>query len=304
MKTQRNILVAFILNLLFSVFEFAGGLVIGSVAIMSDAIHDLGDALSIGIAYILERRSSRPADKTHTYGYLRYSVLGSLITTVILICGSGAVIFRAVQRLFEPAAINYDGMILFAVIGTIVNLAAALITRKGDSLNQKAVNLHMLEDVLGWIVVLVGAVVMKLTDLTMIDPLLSIGVAGFILYHALKNLKQAADLFLEKTPAGLDLPALEQQLQQVDGVLDIHHLHIRSLDGSRHSATMHVRCKGDAAAIKAQLRHILKDAGICHATLELEGETETCHSPGCDLHLQRHDHAGHGHHHHHHHHHH
>lgn len=303
MKTQRNILIAFILNLFFSLFEFAGGLVIGSVAIMSDAIHDLGDALSIGIAYILERKSRRPADKTHTYGYLRYSVLGSLITTVILICGSGAVIFRAVQRLFEPAAIHYDGMILFAVIGAIVNLAAALITRKGDSLNQKAVNLHMLEDVLGWIVVLVGAIVMKLTDLTFIDPLLSIGVAAFILYHALKNLKQAADLFLEKTPAGIDLSALERKLQEVDGVLDIHHLHVRSLDGSLHSATMHVRCSGDAAAVKARLRHILKDAGICHATLELETETETCCSPGCDLHLQQ-DHAGHGPHHHHHHHHH
>lgn len=300
MKTQRNILIAFILNLFFSLFEFAGGLVIGSVAIMSDAIHDLGDALSIGIAYILERKSRRPADKTHTYGYLRYSVLGSLITTVILICGSGAVIFRAVQRLFEPAAIHYDGMILFAVIGAIVNLAAALITRKGDSLNQKAVNLHMLEDVLGWIVVLVGAIVMKLTDLTFIDPLLSIGVAAFILYHALKNLKRAADLFLEKTPAGIDLSALERQLQEVDGVLDIHHLHVRSLDGSLHSATMHVRCSGDAAAVKARLRHILRDAGICHATLELETETETCRSPGCDLHLQQ-DLAGHGHHRHHHH---
>lgn len=302
MKTQKNILIAFILNLLFSIFEFVGGLVIGSVAIMSDAIHDLGDAMSIGIAYFLERKSHRPADLTHTYGYLRYSVLGSLITTVILICGSGAVIFRAVQRLFDPVAIDYNGMILFAVIGTAVNLAAALITRKGDSLNQKAVNLHMLEDVLGWIVVLIGAVVMKLTDLTFIDPLLSMAVAGFILYHALRNLKQAVDLFLEKTPAGLDLAQLQEQLQAVDGVLDIHHLHVRSLDGIRHSATMHVRCNGDAAAIKQQLRHILQDAGICHATLELEAETEHCHSPGCDLHLQTDDHDHHGHHHHHHHH--
>lgn len=301
MKTQRNILIAFILNLLFSLFEFAGGLVIGSVAILSDAIHDLGDALSIGIAYFLERKSRRPADKVHTYGYLRYSVLGSLITTVILICGSVAVIFRAVQRLFEPATIDYDGMILFAVIGAIVNLTAALITRKGDSLNQKAVNLHMLEDVLGWIVVLIGAIVMKLTDLSFIDPLLSMGVALFILYHALQNLKQAANLFLEKTPTGIDPSALQQQLQTVDGVLDIHHLHIRSLDGSHHSATMHIRCTGDAAATKAQLRHILKEAGICHATLELETADEVCHSPGCDLHLQPDDHAHHHHHHHHHH---
>ena len=274
MKTQRNILIAFILNLLFSVFEFAGGLVIGSVAIMSDAIHDLGDALSIGIAYILERRSRRPADKTHTYGYLRYSVLGSLITTVILICGSGAVIYHAVERLFEPAVIDYNGMIVFAVIGTLVNLAAALITRKGDSLNQKAVNLHMLEDVLGWIVVLIGALVMRFTDWVFLDPLMSVGVAVFILVHALKNLKEILDLFLEKTPDGVTVEELSHHLTELAGVVSIHHIHIRSLDGNRHYATLHAVIDGDPAAAKAAIRAELAEHGITHATIETETPDE------------------------------
>ena len=301
MKTQRNILIAFILNLLFAIFEFTGGLLIGSVAIVSDAIHDLGDAMSIGIAYFLERKSRRPADKGHTYGYIRYSVLGSLITTVILLTGSVGVVIHAVQRIFQPAAIDYNGMILFAIIGAAVNLAAALITRKGDSLNQKAVNLHMLEDVLGWIVVLIGAIIMRFTDLAIIDPLLSIGVAVFIFYHAVKNLMAVTNLFLEKTPAGIDVDELTAHITHIDGVLDVHHIHIRSLDGQRHSATMHIRARGDTHRIKEQVRAELAEHGICHATLELESEDEHCHNPGCDLHLLADAHSHHHHHHHHHH---
>lgn len=298
MKTQRNILIAFLLNLGFSIFELLGGLFIGSVAIVSDAIHDAGDALSIGIAFFLERKSRRSPDLTHTYGYLRYSVLGGLITIVILLVGSLAVICNAFTRILSPTPIHYDGMILFAIIGAAVNFAAALFTREGDSINQKAVNLHMLEDVLGWLVVLMGAVVMRFTDLAVLDPLMSIGVSGYILYHAVRNLMDMADLFLEKTPKSIDIPELTAHLAQIDGVLDLHHLHIRSLDGFRHCATMHVRVNGDAHRIKEQIRRELAQHGIIHATLEVESEKEHCHHPGCDLHAA----PSPTHHHHHHHH--
>ena len=284
MKTQRNIFIAFILNLSFAIFEFLGGLVIGSVAIASDAMHDLGDALSIGIAYILERKSHRPADTAHTYGYLRYSVLGGLLTTVILFLGSLAVIGSAVTRLLHPTAIHYDGMIVFALIGVAVNFIAARFTGDGDSVNQKAVNLHMLEDVLGWVVVLIGAVVMRFTNLTMLDLLMSMAVAVYILFHATKNLLAAADLFLEKTPKGIDVDQLQEHLLSLEGVLEIHHIHIRSLDGVRHCATMHVRHRGDSHRVKELLRAELAEHGIRHATLELESENEPCHHRGCDLH--------------------
>ena len=298
MKTQRNILIAFILNLSFALFEFLGGLVTGSVAIASDAIHDLGDALSIGIAYFLERKSRRPADPGHTYGYLRYSVLGGLLTTVILFVGSLGVIGGAVARILNPTPIHYDGMIGFALLGVTINFIAARFTRDGDSVNQKAVNLHMLEDVLGWVVVLLGAVVMRFTDLTVLDPLMSMGVAAYILFHAAKNLLTAADLFLEKTPKGIDIHELQAHLLETDGVLEILHIHIRSLDGFRHCATMHVRYRGDSHRIKERLREELAEHGICHATLELEEETETCNHRGCDLHTI--EVPSHGHHHHHH----
>ena len=147
MKTEKNILIAFLLNISFSIFELIGGLFINSIAIMSDAIHDFGDALSILISYILERKSKKKPDNKYTYGYLRYSTLGALITTIILITGSIFVITNSVKRLISPEVINYNGMILFAIFGTVINYIAALYTKEGDSLNQKAVNLHMLEDV-------------------------------------------------------------------------------------------------------------------------------------------------------------
>ena len=170
MKTEKNILIAFLLNLGFSVFELVGGLITNSVAILSDAIHDIGDAASIGIAWFLEKRSKKKPDDTFTYGYARYSVIGSVITTLILLFGSAAVIYNAVVRIFSPAPVHAGGMIAFAVVGVAVNLIAALVTREGDSLNQKAVNLHMLEDVLGWAVVLIGAIVIRLTNLVILCP--------------------------------------------------------------------------------------------------------------------------------------
>lgn len=176
MKTERNILIAFILNLAFSIFEFVGGIITGSVAIMSDAVHDIGDAASIGVSYFLEKKGEK------------YSLIGAFITTLTLLLGSIVTICNAISRLMEPAKIHYDGMIVFAIVGVGVNLCAAFVTREGDSLNQKAVNLHMLEDVLGWIVVLVGAIVMRFTDFALLDPIMSIGVSAFILINAIRNL--------------------------------------------------------------------------------------------------------------------
>ena len=281
MKTQKNILIAFILNLSFSVFEFVGGIFTGSIAILSDSLHDIGDAATIEISYFLEKKSGRQPDESHTYGYARYSVLGGFITTVILLAGSVAVIFGAVKRLMNPTEINYDGMIVFALVGAGVNFLAAYFTREGDSINQKAVNLHMLEDVLGWLVVLVGAVVMRFTDFYIIDPLMSVAVAVFILINAVKNLREVADLFLEKTPEGVSVAEIRDHLLAIDGVADVHHIHIRSLDGYHHYATMHIVADGDLHIIKDKVRAELRGHGIVHSTLEIETLDEHCHDKIC-----------------------
>ena len=281
MKTEKNILIAFLLNLLFSVFEFAGGIFTGSVAIVSDAVHDIGDAASIGISYFLEKKSKKQPDETYTYGYTRYSVIGSVITTLILLVGSCFVVYHAVCRIITPTEINYDGMILFAIVGVAVNFCAAFFTREGDSLNQKAVNLHMLEDVLGWVVVLVGAIVMRFTDFAIIDPILSIAVAVFIFVNALKTLKEALNLFLEKTPRGISITEIKAHLMEIEGVLDVHHIHLWSLDGFHHYATMHIVTDAEPSQIKLAIREELRAHGIGHATLELEEDWEHCHEKHC-----------------------
>ncbi len=296
MRTQKNILIAFILNAMFSVFEFIGGALSGSVAIVSDAVHDMGDALSIGISYFLERKSNKEPDDIYTYGYTRFSVMGSLITTVILLFGSMVVIYNAIVRIFNPVEINYSGMIIFAVIGVIVNFIAALITRDGDSLNQKAVNLHMLEDVLGWVVVLIGAVVMRFTDFWILDPIMSIGVSVFIFINAIKNLKIMINLFLEKIPSGIEMQKLRDDLCKIQGVLDIHHIHVWSIDGYNNYATMHVVTDEDSHNIKDKIREKVKDYNISHVTLEFETSDEHCHHKNCYI---KHNECGHHHHHHH-----
>ena len=296
MKTEKNILIAFLLNLLFSVFEFAGGIFTGSVAIMSDSVHDMGDAASIGISWFLEKKSKKQPDETYTYGYARYSVIGSVITTLILLIGSCFVAYNAVSRIIAPTAIHYDGMILFALVGAAVNFCAAFFTREGDSLNQKAVNLHMLEDVLGWIVVLVGAIVMRFTDFAIIDPILSIAVAVFIFVNALKTLKEALNLFLEKTPQNISVAEIKEHLMEMEGVLDVHHIHLWSLDGSHNYATMHIVTDAEPSQIKAAIRTELQEYGIDHATLELEEEWEHCREKHC--HMEMKSHSCHHHHHH------
>ncbi|MBO4941634.1 MAG: cation transporter [Clostridia bacterium] len=295
MKTEKNIFIAFILNLGFSIFEFLGGVFTGSIAIMSDAVHDLGDAASIGASYFLEKKSKKQPDEKYTYGYARFSVMGSVITTLILLGGSLLIVFSAAKRIINPVQINYSGMIIFAIIGVVVNFIAALVTREGDSLNQKAVNLHMLEDVLGWIVVLIGAIVMRFTDFGIIDPILSIGTAVFILINALKNLKAVLDLFLEKIPHGIDVQEIQQHLLGIDGVLGVHHIHLWSMDGQNNYATMHIVTNGDHHQIKHMVREELKEHGICHATLELEAEGEHCHQEHC--HIETKISTGHHHHH-------
>lgn len=300
MKTERNILIAFILNLSFAVFEFVGGILTGSVAISSDAVHDLGDAASIGISYFLEKKSKKQPDEKYTYGYARYSVIGGFITTLILLVGAVVMIYNSIHKIIMPTEINYDGMIIFAAVGIAVNFFAAIFTHGGGSLNQKAVNLHMLEDVLGWIVVLMGAIVMKFTDFTLLDPIMSIGVSIFILINAIGNLKDIIALFLEKAPHNVDAAEIKEHIASIEGVLDVHHIHLWSMDGQNNYATMHIVTDREPHEIKDEIREELREHGIGHVTIEIETSTEHCHEKECKVEFDAH----HGHHHHHHHHHH
>lgn len=282
--SQHKILIAFLLNLGFSVYELIGGTITGSTAIVSDAVHDFGDAISIGLSYLLEKKSTKQPDAKYTYGYTRYSLVGGMVTTLILLFGSTFVIFNAILRLFNPIEINYNGMIILSLIGVTVNFIATYITRDNNSLNQKSVNLHMLEDVLGWIVVLIGAIIMRFTNISYLDPILSILVALFILKQALANFISILNVFLEKIPAQVSLEEIEKHLLNIPGVKNVHHLHIWSLDGYHNYATLHVVSNEPNIKLKQTIKSELSAHQIAHSTIEMENTNENCHDQNCKLH--------------------
>lgn len=283
MKSKQKIFIAFILNLFFSIFELVGGFLTGSVAILSDALHDFGDATSIGISYFLEKLSAKKPNKTYTYGYLRFSVLGGFLTNTILLISSIFVIYSAILKIITPTPINYNGMIIFAIVGLTVNLVATFFTHGGHSLNQRAVNLHMLEDALGWFAVLVGAIIIKFTNFYIIDPILSIIVATFIAINAVKNLITIFNLFLLKTPKNVPITEILKHLKSIDGVIDVHHFHLSSLDGNVYIATLHLVTEKYDSIVKQAVKNELKEHGITHSTIEIEEKQEICQETNCNV---------------------
>lgn len=274
MKTERKIFLAFILNLIFSVIEFIGGIFTGSIAILSDALHDFGDATSIGLSFMLEKKSKKKANDKYTYGYGRFSVLGGLITTVILLLGGIVVIYNSINRLINPIEIKYNAVIIIAVIGFSVNLISAIFTHGGHSINQKAVNLHMLEDVFGWVIVLIGAIVMRFTNFARLDAILSILVALFIIYNALKNLKEILDIFLLKTPKNLDLSAIKKEVLEIDNVIDLKSVNVLSIDGEKTVLTVKAVVLEYSLKVKNEIYLALSRHDISSATIELVSPDE------------------------------
>ncbi|MCF8223376.1 MAG: cation diffusion facilitator family transporter [Bacteroidales bacterium] len=280
-NNTRHISLAFFLNLVFTIIEIAGGLLTNSIAIISDALHDLGDTISLAAAWYLQKVSNRGSDKKYTYGYKRFSLLGAIIISVMLLVGSVFVIRESVSRIFAPDEVNAKGMMLLAVLGIIVNGIAVLRLRKGTTLNEKAVYIHMLEDVLGWIAVLIVSIIMIFVDAPVLDPLLSIGITIWVLFNVYKNLKKTFRILLQEAPRDIDIDKLENELLKTEGILSIHDLHLWSLDGENNILTMHAVLPGDTSdsfqnVIKTKIRSTCEDFGIRHATIEFEAEGEEC----------------------------
>ena len=271
MKIDRNILIAFILNLSFSLLEIIGGFITNSISILSGAVHDLADAASIGISYYLEKKSKHKPNYKYTYGYVRYSTLAAFITTIILLSGSLFVIYNAINRLFNPIDINYDGMIIIALIGILFNIIAVYKTKGGHSLNQEAVNLHLLQDALSWIIVLIGSILIKFTKINYIDSIMSLVISIYIIIHSLKHLKIILDLFLEKTPNNVNIRKIKKELLENKNIISIYHIHVWSLDGYNNYATLHAIINNDEVEnMKEYIKDYLKKENISHSTIEIE----------------------------------
>ncbi|MCB9195425.1 MAG: cation transporter [Flavobacteriales bacterium] len=279
-KSSSNLKIAFFLNVSFTIAEIVGGILVNSVAILSDAVHDLGDSLSLGLAWYLNNKSKQKADKKYSFGYARFSLLGALINSIVLIIGSVFVVREAIERFISPEFADPNGMLIFAILGVVVNGYAALKVKKGNSLNEKVISWHLLEDVLGWSAILVAALVLKFKFIWWLDPALSIGITFYILYGVISRLKETLHLFLQGVPKELEIQEVEHQILKIDGIESIHQTNIWSLDGENHVFSTHLKLSsndcGDMQTIKKEVKAILKDIGFQQFTVELEMNNEKC----------------------------
>lgn len=275
--------VAFLLNAVFAVSEVMGGLWTNSVAILSDALHDGGDAFTLGLAWYLQKLSVRRADAKFTYGYRRLSSLGALITSVVLISGLAVIGWQAFQRLLDPREVNAPGMLGIAVLGIVLNGTAAWTLRGSHSLNEKIASWHLLEDTLGWAAVLVGSAMMTVWHQPIIDPILALIISLFVLWNVFGNLKKVVLILLQSAPSGFDADATDRKLRALPDVVDAHHTHTWTLDGESHVFSTHVVLRqgcdrAQVIAAKRAIHELLADQQFEHITVEVELEGETCAS--------------------------
>lgn len=274
---------AFWLNLAFAIFEVFGGFFTNSLAILTDALHDFGDAAVIFFAWQLEKLSRKKPDHKYHYGYQRYSLLAALVTGFILALGSLLIIKESLPRIWQTTEVYAPGMLFFALVGIFVNFYAIHHLHKEKGLNQKMVKLHLLEDAFGWIVVFFGSIVIWIWQVHWVDPLLSIGLNLFILYNVFRNLWQTFGILMQRAPQNITREDLERELSVIPEIENIHALYLWSLDGHEHILSLHVVLKRKYSAekiaqIKKEIRQRLCPYNISHATIELEFQKEPCES--------------------------
>lgn len=278
---SSNIALAFWLNLGFCIIEFIGGALTNSLAIMSDALHDLGDSIALGMAWQLERYAGKQANERYSYGHRRFSLLGAFINTVILLVGGVFIVSEAIPRLLNPEAVHAPGMLALAVLGVAVNGIAAYRLRNEGSMNAKVMAWHLYEDLLGWLAVLIVSVVMIVRPMPILDPILSILITLYITWNVVKNLRRTVALFLQAVPEELSLPAIEQELCAIPNVQSCHHTHLWSLDGERHVLTTHLVVNDalnatDVGLVKQAVHALAHRHGFVHTTIEIEQAGAPC----------------------------
>lgn len=285
-ESEKNISYAFFLNLGFTIIEIIGGLLTNSVAILSDAIHDFGDSISLGLAWYLQKVSKKQSDNKYSYGYRRFSLLGAIINSVVLLVGSILILSETIPRIIHPQEPDIQGMFVLAILGIVVNGAAVIRLRKGSSLNEKVVSLHLWEDVLGWVAILIGSVIMYFFDVPVIDPILSVLISIYILIHVFRNINTSMRIILQGTPVEIDIDEIKEELLSFEEISEIHDLHLWSIDGNYHVVTTHVVIKEalameQLATLKTKIRLKLEELNIQHATIEFETKDEICCLESC-----------------------
>jgi cobalt-zinc-cadmium efflux system protein len=256
------------------------------LAILSDALHDLGDTIALGISWRLELLSERGRSSRFSYGYKRFSLLGAVSSSLILVAGSVFIVTRAVPRIIHPEEVHAEGMLVLAIIGIAVNGVAVWRLHGGERIHERVVKLHLLEDVFGWVAVLVVSIIIRFAQLPFLDPLLSLGISLFVLVKVLNKLIQTVRIFLQSVPESIGMEKLEHTVAGIPEIIGIHDMHIWSLDGEYHVGTVHIVVEQDIPreqipGIKQKVRDIMTNVGVQHVTIEIEREAEVCEYKEC-----------------------
>ena len=274
MKTKHAVWLAFFLNLSYAIVEFIAGGIFGSSAVLADSVHDLGDAIAIGVSAFLETISNREEDSHYTLGYKRFSLLGAMVTAVILMTGSVLVILGNITKLFHPQPVNDEGILWLGIIAVSINVLASLVVRKGKTKNESILSLHFLEDTLGWVAVILMAIVLRFTDWYILDPLLSLVISIFILSKAIPRFWSTLKIFLDAVPEGVDIKQVKSDLEQLDHVASLNQLNLWTMDGLEKNAIVHVCLKEieQMELCKESIRSKLKDCGFQNITIEIDAD--------------------------------
>lgn len=277
MKAKYTVWVAFFLNLSYAIVEFIAGGIFGSSAVLADSVHDLGDAIAIGISAFLETISNREEDSHYTLGYKRFSLLGAMVTAVILMTGSVLVILENIAKIFHPQPVNDEGILWLGIIAITINVLASLVIRKGQTKNESILSLHFLEDTLGWVTVILMVIVLRFTDWYILDPLLSLVISFFILSKALPRFWRTLKIFLDAVPEGVDIQKIKTDLAELDHVASINQLNLWTMDGLEKNAIVHVCLKEmeHMETCKESIRIFLKDCGFQNITIEVDADLES-----------------------------
>ena len=299
MKTKHAVWIAFFLNLSYAIVEFIAGGIFGSSAVLADSVHDLGDAIAIGISAFLESISNREEDSHYTLGYKRFSLLGAMVTAVILMTGSVLVILENITKIFHPQPVNDEGILWLGIIAVSINVLASLVIRKGQTKNESILSLHFLEDTLGWVAVILMAIVLRFTDWYILDPLLSLAISFFILSKAIPRFWSTLKIFLDAVPEGVDIKQVKNDLEQLDNVASVNQLNLWTMDGLEKNAIVHVCLEhvNHMEVCKESIRDLLKERGFQNVTIEVDSDqaSHACHKR--DIHAIESQ-SGHEHHHH------
>ncbi len=266
-----NVTLAFLLNFGFSILELVGGIITGSTAILSDAVHDFGDSIALALSFVFEKVGKRRANEKYTYGYKRISLIGAFINIIVLSVGTIFVFSEALQSLVNPMPVKAEGMLLLSFIGIAINGASVFRMKGSKKILDKTVMMHLMEDLLGWIAVLVVSIVIYFTNWYILDPILSLGICIIIGRNIYVNLKTAILIIMQRVPDEDLYEEIKEHLMEMNEIEKIEKLNMWTMDGEMHVVTASIKTleNTDKNDVLNKVKEMLNNEGINESTIEV-----------------------------------